>query len=171
MWPSRNQSQSIALSRHQPPSTHRPIHLIRPLICHQRSSEVIRGHQRSSEVISRTGPSISSDHSFVGRLAQPCTPSLVISRPSASTLRAAPRPTCGEGGVGAVVSTCSVSPPTWHSGAIKCNQVQSSTINCNHLPGGIRWHAEALSGVAIKCNQLQSSAITSQVAFGGRLKH
>ena len=153
MWPSRNQSQSIALSRTQSPSTHRPIHLIRPLIC----------HQRSSEVISRTGPSISSDHSFAGRLAQPCTPSLVISRPSASTLRAAPRPTCGEGGVCAVVSTFSVSPPTWHSGAIKCNQVQSSAIKCNHLPRGIRWQAEALSGVGRSAvHHLRDLCIRSQ---------
>ena len=55
--------------------------------------------------------------------------------------------------------------------AFGCNQVKSIAIKCNHLPGGIRWQAEALSGVAIKCNQVQSIAITSQVAFGGRLKH
>ena len=31
----RHQSQSVAISRNQSPSTHRPIHLIRPIICRQ----------------------------------------------------------------------------------------------------------------------------------------
>ena len=123
----RHQSPSVAISRHQSPSV------------------AISRHQR-------TGPSISSDQSFAGRLAQPCTPSLVISRPSASTLRAAPRPTCGEGMGGAVLSTCMrhrhspprhVPPPTWHSVAISRNQPSSAVI----------------------------SRPTSHVAFGGKLKH
>ena len=183
-----------------PSTTHRPIHLVQPpsvAISRNQSQSVtinapahpsrptaISRNQSQSVAISRnqrTGPSISSDHSFAGRLAQPCTPSLVISRPSASTLRAAPRPTCGEGWGGRraehlhAASTVRAAPrPTSHV-AFGGNQSQSAVISrhqSTHLPRGIRWQAEALSGVGRSAvHHLCDLCVRSQhipVGKGGR---
>ena len=170
MWPSRNQSHSIALSRTQSPSaapahrshptTHLPSEVIRG---HHRSSEVIRGHQRSSDVIRGHQP-----HRPI-HLIRPLICWQVGTAVHAFTRDQPP--------VGIDIA-CRAASHLWGRGgrrrgehiqrltsnvAFGCNQVKSIAIKCNHLPGGIRWQAEALSSVGRSAvHHLRDLCIRSQ---------
>jgi len=145
----RNHSQSFAIIRNQSPSSHRPIHLIRPLICWQVGTAM--------HAFARDQPPIGID---IARRAASHLWGMVGGRRSehlhaASTLRAAPRPTSHV--------------------PLGGNQSQSAVISrhqSTHLPRGIRWQAEALSGVRRSAvHHLRDLCVRSQhipVGKGGR---